>query len=577
MAAQSQLNVTQLKKMSALSFPEFTPTFPQPEWSLPQVLEHQAATIGNRPFIKWEDEGPEYTYAQTNARANQLARGLQKLGIKHGDCAVLFMPNSLDYLFTWFTLNKLGAIEAPINVAYKGKFLEHQTNICKAETIVADIAMLDAVRDSIEQMPGIKRVIVWSRDGRLPAPMPQVGACQVVAFSSLIESDDTNLGIKVGPQDTGAIMFTSGTTGLSKGVMMPHGQLYLFAEINVRALELTGDDTYMTGFPLFHANAQLLTTYPTMIAGMRVVLYERFSATQWVDRLHSSGATVTNSLGVVLPFVFAQPATPRDGTHKLRRILSAPTPYGILDEFKARFNVHKFVEGFGQTEICCPIMTPLSQADSRPKGAAGLLLTQFFEVRLVDQETDMEVPRGEVGELMLRHKTPWTINSGYISMPEKTAEAWRNLWFHTGDGVRQDEEGWFYFVDRLKDALRRRGENISSYEVEGPIREHPAVAEVAVVAVPAEEGGEDEVKACVILTPDQSVTPEALIEWCDGRIPGFAVPRFIEFVDEFPKTPSEKVRKNVLRAAGINAATWDRVKAGVLLKEERDKAAKKKG
>jgi len=562
--------------MTARTFPEFTPTFPTNRWSLPQVLEHQAATIGKRPFIKWEDAGPEYTYAETNARANRLARGLQKLGIGHGDCAVLFMPNSLDYLFAWFALNKLGAIEAPINISYKGKFLEHQVNICKAETIIADLELLDPVRDSIARMPGIKRIVVWSRDGRLPATIPPIGNCEIVPYAGLFDVDDSNPGIAVGPQDTGAIMFTSGTTGLSKGVMMPHGQLYLFSEINVRALELKADDTYMTGFPLFHANAQLLTTYPTMIAGMRVVLYERFSATQWVDRLHSSGATVTNSLGVVLPFVFAQPPTPRDGTHRLRRILSAPTPYGILDEFKARFNVHKFVEGFGQTEICCPIMTPLAQAESRPQGAAGLILDQFFEIRLVNQETDEEVPVGEVGELMLRHKTPWTINSGYVSMPEKTVEAWRNLWFHTGDGVRRDKEGWYYFVDRLKDALRRRGENISSYEVEAPIREHPAVAEVAVVAVPAEEGGEDEVKACIILKPGLAATPQEIIEWCDGRIPGFAIPRYIEFVAEFPKTPSEKVRKNVLREAGITATTWDRVKAGVKLKEEREKAAKKK-
>ena len=563
--------------MTALTFPHFTPTFAKSQWSLSQVLEHQANTIGNRPFLKWEDAGEQFTYAEANARSNQLAHGLAGRGIGHGDCVVLFMPNSLDYLFSWFALNKLGAIEAPINTAYKGKFLEHQVNICKARTLIVDLDLLPALQDSIGQLRGIKQVILWSRSGKLPSPLPKVGNCEVIPFTSLVTADTSNPGIAVAPQDIGAIMFTSGTTGLSKGVMMPHGQLYLFAEINVRALELTGEDTYMTGFPLFHANAQLLTLYPSMIAGMRCVLYERFSATQWVDRLHSSGATVTNSLGVVLPFVFAQPPTPRDGTHKLRRILSAPTPYGILDEFKARFNVHNFVEGFGQTEICCPIMTPLARAQSRPKGAAGLNLEQFFEIRLVDPETDEEVATGEVGELMLRHKTPWTINVGYVSMPEKSAEAWRNLWFHTGDGVRRDAEGWYYFVDRLKDALRRRGENISSYEVEAPIREHPAVADVAIVAVPCDmEGGEDEVKACIILKPGESASPEELIQWCDGRIPSFAVPRYIEFMNEFPKTPSEKVRKNVLRSSGINDDTWDRVKAGVTLSDERDKAAKKK-
>lgn len=554
--------------MTAQTFPEFTPTFPPSQWTLPSLLEHQAAALADRPFIKWEDDGPEYTYAEANARANRLARGLQRLGLARGDCAVLFMPNSLDYLFAWFALNKLGAIEAPINTAYQGSFLEHQVNLCKAETIIADVELLDAVRSSIGKMPALRRVVVWSRDGRPRAPLPAVGNCEVIAFADLFDDDDANLDILVRPQDIGAIMFTSGTTGLSKGVTMPHAQLYLFSEIDVRALELTQNDVYMTAFPLFHANAQLLTLYPSMIAGARCVLYERFSATQWVDRLHSSGATVTNSLGVVLPFVFAQPPSARDKTHRLRRILAAPTPYGILAEFTERFGVRHFVEGFGQTEICCPIMTPVALAPDRPRGAAGLLLDQWFDVRIVDPETDEEVPVGEVGELVLRHKQPWTINAGYLGMPEKSAEAWRNLWFHTGDGMRRDADGWYYFVDRLKDALRRRGENISSYEVEAPIREHPAVADVAVVAVKETQGGEDEVKACIVLQPGQTLRPEALLEWCEQRLPSFAVPRYFEFMDNFPRTPNEKIQKNLLRAAGVTPETWDRVQAGYQLRDE---------
>ncbi len=560
-----------------LTFPEFKPTFPKESWVLPRVLEHQATTIGDRPFLKWEDNGPEYTFAETNRKTNQLAHGLQKVGLVKGDCAVLFMPNSLEYLLSCYALNKIGAIEVPINTAYKGSFLEHQVNISKAQTIIADLELLPAVQASIERMPTVERIVIWTRDGKLPAQLPVLGNCKVLSFQSLYSSDDSNPGIKVLPQDIGAIMFTSGTTGLSKGVMMPHAQLYLFSEIDVQTLELTGEDVYMTAFPLFHANSQLLTVYPCLIAGARCVLYERFSATQWVDRLHSSGATATNSLGVVLPFVFAQPPTPRDKTHKLRRILAAPTPYGILEEFKQRFGVTQFAEGFGQTEICCPIMTPLSLKLDRPQGAAGLLIEQFFDIRLVDSETDEEVPTGAVGELIIRHKTPWIINAGYVGMPEKASEAWRNLWFHTGDGVKRDTQGWYYFVDRLKDALRRRGENISSFEVETPIREHAAVSDVAVVAVPADmEGGEDEVKACIVLNPGQSVSPEELMDWCEHRLPAFAIPRYIEFMDGFPKTPSEKIRKGVLREAGINANTWDRVKAGYQLRDDVAKKNRKK-
>ncbi len=559
-----------------LTFPHFVPTFPQPLWTLPAILEHQARTLGERPFLKWEDEGPEYSFDATNRQANRLARGFAGLGIGKGAGVVLFLPNSLDYLFAWFALNKLGAIEVPINTAYKGRFLEHQVNISGAETVIADVELADAVRDSLAAMPLIRRVILWSRHGRPAGPLPTFGAREVVHFADLFAADDSNPGVRVMPHDIAGIMFTSGTTGLSKGVLMPHAQHTLFSEINVQGMEMTADDVYMSGFPMFHANAQLLTVYPSLIVGARCVLYERFSATQWVDRLHSSGATITNHLGGVLPFVFAQPATPRDNTHRLRRIGGGPTPYAILDEFRTRFGVEHFVEYFGQTEVCLPIMTPLSRSAERPKGAAGLLLDQWFDVRLVAADTDEEVPVGAVGELMIRHKTPWTLNAGYVGMPDKTVDAWRNLWFHTGDGVRRDEQGWYYFVDRLKDALRRRGENISSYEVERPIAEHPAVAEVAVVAVPADmAGGEDEVKACVILRPGQSVTAEALFDWCESRLPGFAVPRYIEFVSQFPRTPSEKVQKNVLRAAGVTATTWDRVRAGRLTGDEARRAGRK--
>ncbi|MCK9285369.1 MAG: AMP-binding protein [Rhodocyclaceae bacterium] len=559
-----------------LTFPKFTPTFPPTQWTLPTLLEHQARVLGDRPFLKWDDDGPEYSFEATNRRANRLARGLAGLGIDKGDSAVLFLPNSLDYLFAWFALNKLGAIEVPINTAYKGRFLEHQVNISKAETLIADIDFADVVRDSLEAMPHLRRIVLWSRHGRLAEPLPTFARCEVVQFADLFAADESDPGIRVMPHDIAGIMFTSGTTGLSKGVMMPHAQHTLFAEINVQGMEMTADDVYMSGFPMFHVNAQLLTVYPCLIVGARCVLYERFSATQWVDRLHSSGATVTNHLGGVLPFVFAQPPTSRDNTHCLRRIGGGPTPYAILDAFKKRFGVERFVEYFGQTEVCLPIMTPLARSHERPVGAAGLLLDQWFDVRLVAPDSDEEVPVGQVGELMIRHKTPWTLNAGYVGMPDKTVEAWRNLWFHTGDGVRRDEQGWYYYVDRLKDALRRRGENISSYEVERPIAEHPAVAEVAVVAVPADmDGGEDEVKACVILKPGQTATPEELFDWCLSRLPGFAVPRYIELVGQFPRTPSEKVQKNILRAAGVTAATWDRVQAGRLTPDEARRAGRK--
>lgn len=555
-----------------LTAPFFTPAFPPEQWTLPSVLEHRAREIGEQPFLRWEDSSEFLSFREVNRRANRLAHGLARLGIGRRDAVALLMPNSLDFVTAWFAINKLGAVEVPINTAYKGSFLEHQVNLSGAVAIIADVELIAAVADSIQKLPKIRHVVAWSRPGTAPQPLPAFGEVPVCTYESLDSDDESDPGVVVRPQDIAAIIFTSGTTGPSKGVLMPHAQCYLFAENGVQVTQLTSSDCYTTAFPLFHANAQMLSIYPCLIAGARCVMYERFSATGWVDRLHSSGATVINSIGVMLPFVYAQPPTARDHTHRMRRILAAPVPDGIIEEFKKRFAVDHITTAFGQTEICLPFISPLQYNDARPQGAAGVLVDQFFEARIVDPETDREVADGEVGELILRHKEPWTINAGYVGMGEKTAEAWRNLWFHTGDALRRDPQGWYYFVDRFKDALRRRGENISSFEVEAPLRRHPAVADVAVIAVPADEGGEDEIKACIVFKEGRRASHEEIIKWCEPLLPYFAVPRYLEFMDAFPRTPSEKIQKNLLRDAGRNAATWDRVAAGILLHEEMKRA-----
>ena len=549
-----------------LTYPRFTPHFVKEMWSLPRILEHQARTIGDCPFLQWTGRGATMSFAEVNRQANRLAHGLARLGVGRDSRIVLFLPNCLELVLVWFAANKLGAVEVPINTAYRGTFLEHQVNTCRAEVILVAAEMLDRVAESLPRMPALKHVIVWSSD-RECAALPTLPGCSVVTLGSLYDDNTADPAVEVGPRDLAAILFTSGTTGLSKGVRMPHAQLYFFSEQCVQLVRLEADDTYMTAFPLFHGNAQFLTLYPCLIAGARCVLYERFSASEWVDRLHDSGATVTNSLGVTMPFTFAQPPTPRDSTHKLRRIMAAPSPHDMLAAFRDRFGVEQFVEGFGQTEICMPFMTP--PGVKRPKGACGVLVDQWFDVRLVDPQTDEEVPVGQIGELIVRSREPWTLSAGYANMPEKTLEAYRNLWFHTGDALRRDAEGWYYFVDRIKDALRRRGENISSFEVEEPIRDHPAVADVAVIAVPADvAAGEDEVKACVVLKQGSTLSAPELAAWCESRMPYFVVPRYIEFIDTMPKTPSEKIQKIELRKAGVTPQTWDRVQAGYRLKEE---------
>jgi crotonobetaine/carnitine-CoA ligase len=544
-----------------LTYPSFAPHFPKSEWVLPRVLEYQARVRGSRPYLQWTDATKALSFDQVNRRVNRIAHGLAALGVKHGDRVVLFMPNSLELVLSWFAIAKLGAAEVPIGIANKGAFLEHPLKISGAAVAIVDTALAGRIAAVEDALPHLQQVVLLPSRENPDTTKPAFGRIKTVPFESIVTSNEENPGIVVSNSDIAAVLFTSGTTGPSKGVLMPHSQFYFFAEEDAQLTRLKDDDIYLISFPLSHGNAQFCAVYPCMIAGARCVLFDKFSASEFVERLHRTGATVTNLLGVTMSFVYKQPASPRDRGHKLRRIYSAPTAHSLVEACKERYGVEDFVEGFGQTEICLPVVTPPDRPC--PPGASGVLVDQWYEVRIADPETDEEVPVGEIGELLLRPKQPGIVSAGYLGMPEKTVETWRNLWWHTGDALRRDEEGWYYFVDRVKDALRRRGENISSFEVEAVLMEHPAIAECAVVAVKVEEeAGEDEVKACLVLKSGMRPAFEEMIAFCEGRMPDFAIPRYLELRDELPKTASEKVQKKKLRDEGLTPATWDRYAGG---------------
>lgn len=541
-----------------LTFPHYEPHFPREQWALPHVLEHQATTRADKPFLQWTDAGQIHTFAEVNAIANRLARGFADLGVKKGDFVVLFLPNCIEYVFAWFALAKLGAVEVTVGNDYKGEFLRHQASLSKGAIILTTPALAPRLAEIEDSIVDIRHCIIIDDGEAVEAPA-RFERITTSHFEDLYAEDASNLGIPVGPRDISSVLFTSGTTGLSKGVLMTHSHFYFFAEEDVQLTRLTDADTYSTAFPLFHGNAQFLTVYPCLIAGAHCVLYRRFSASDFFGRVRRSGATVCNLLGATMAFILAQPESEHDRDHKLTRIYAAPLSPDLAEKFVARFGDIVFVDGFGQTEISNVFQTPWKA--ERPAGASGVLMDQFFEVRLVDPETDEDVPEGEIGELLVRHKLPYIMTEGYLGMPEKTVETWRNLWFHTGDALRRDEKGWYYFVDRVKDALRRRGENISSFEVESVIRSHPAVAECAVVAAKADEvGGEDEVKAFVVLNEGAVADFDDIAAWCDARMPVYMVPRYLEQIATLPQTPSQKVQKKVLREMGNGPLTWDRVK-----------------
>ncbi len=537
-------------------YTDLRPTFADPAtWTLPHVLRHRAAEQPEATFLVAPEEGRRWTYRETLEAGERVAGGILGAGAEPGDRVLIMAANSSQFIRTWIGCALGGLVEVPINTAYEGEFLRHQMVTSGSRWAVID----DVHAAKFVALGGHARTVekFWVIDtgsADKTVDMLREQGWAAARWEELELADPANLS-EPSPGQLASIFFTSGTTGPSKGVAMPHGQMYFFGDEVVSLTRLTGADTYLTVTPLFHGNAQFMAAYPALIAGARLVVRPRFSASRWVEQLRSDEVTVTNLLGVMMDFVWKQERRDDDADNQLRCVFSAPTATSILEDFKLRFGIEAFVEVFGLTETCAPILSPYGE--SRPAGAAGLQASEWFEIRLVDPDTDVEVPVGEVGELVVRPRYPWTCSMGYYGMAAKTVEAWRNLWFHTGDALRRDGNGWYYFVDRYKDALRRRGENISSYEIEQAILSHEAVLEVAVIGVQAEvEAGEDEVMA-VVVTRDP-IGPEAVWEWCAGRVPGFAIPRFVRFVDSLPKTPSEKIRKAALRDEGITGDTHDR-------------------
>jgi crotonobetaine/carnitine-CoA ligase len=540
-------------------YDEYQPTFAsRDDWSSPIVLRERARRHPDRTYLEVPWAGESYTYGETLEQAERVGSAMLAAGAEPGDRVVIMLPNCSAYILGWLGSSIAGLVEVPINTAYRGSFLAHQVATAEPTLAIIDPGYVERFIAIPEASASIRRFyLVGDADavesGRvaLTAEGHSSGS-----WSELLAGGDSALPA-VEARDPGSIFFTSGTTGLSKGVMMPHAHMYLFADECVSLTRLTEDDTYMSVGPLFHGNSQFLAAYPALVAGSRYVLHQRFSASEWVNQIRAAEATVTNFVGVMMDFVWQQEARPDDADNDLRCIFAAPTASSIVDEFRARFGIEAFVEVFGLTETCMPILSPYGI--DRPAGAAGMLNRDWFDVRLVDSETDEEVPSGEVGELVVRGRYPWTTCQGYFGMPDKTAESFRNLWFHTGDGLRRDEAGWYYFVDRLKDAIRRRGENISSYEVEQGLVSHEAIYEVAAVGVPADqEAGEDEVMVFIVPEADAEISADDVWTYADEQLPAFAVPRYVRIIDQLPKTPSEKVRKVELRERGLDDETADR-------------------
>lgn len=513
------------------------------------ALAHWARAEPDRPCLQWEI-GTPLTYAELLSSVRDLAGGLAAAGVKQGDTVLLLLPNGVEFVQCWLAVNYLGAVEVPVNVHERGRFLEHVLEDSRAEILIADASLLDRVASVEGALTRLRQVfVVGEGESRT--------RFATASLSSVSEGASTADLVQVDARDLMAIFYTSGTTGPAKGIMFTYGQGILCAQNLADIAALTDDDTYSVCMPLFHSNAQTIQVMPALMAGARIVLWSGFRAASWLDDIRAVGATVTNTLGVMSQTLFDQPERDDDAHNPLRLVQTIPMPRAIGERFERRFGV-ECVDGYGLTDV--GMISFRRRDEPLVPGSSGRPMPGY-EVVIADPETDKPLPRNTVGEILVRPNVPYAVMAGYWNNPEATVAAWRNLWFHTGDAGYLDDDGRLYFHERLKDAIRVRGENVSSAQVEAEFLTHPAVAECAAVAVPSERG-DDEIKLCVVVRDGATVRPEELLDWCAPNMPYFAVPRFVEFMTELPKTATGKVRKVELRGQASTVAAWDRKAAG---------------
>ena len=530
--------------------------YPQKERVLSGIIEDKARQMPDHVVFQFRDD--PLTFGELNERINKAVNGFLELGIKKDDKVAIMLPNCPEFLYVWFGLNKIGAIEVPINVALKGNGLTYQIVQSDSVVLVADTEYLDRLGDVSGDLSTLRHAVFLDQSGA-EDKLPKWTGIESLWFSQLIDRPGDTPSADVGFSDIASILYTSGTTGVSKGVMLSHHYWYDVWSDAVNYARYTEDDVLYSGLPFFHGNAQGSTIGPAILAEAKAVIVERFSAGNLWDDCRRWNCTEANYIGGIIPILLKKPAQEDDGDNPLRVMVGAAAPVDTWDEFESRFNT-KLLEVYGMTECYCCLVNPYDEP--RP-GSCGKPITGW-DVKLVDDD-DNEVPPGVTGEFIARPKRMFVGTTGYYKQPEATLDLFKNFWMHTGDLGRTDEEGYFYFVDRKKQALRRRGENISSFEVEAVINSNPAVLESCVVGVPSDVGEED-VKTVVVLQDGAELSEEELIRWCEPRMAYFAIPRYIAFRSELPKTPSERVEKYKLKAEGVTEDCWDREEAGVVLK-----------
>jgi crotonobetaine/carnitine-CoA ligase len=508
--------------------------------TVPALIGARAEALGDAVAVTFE--GSPCTFAKLEERAGRVHAWLTEMGVGRDDRVAVLMRNSLEFLYAWLGIARAGAVSVPINTAMVGDALAHTLAHSEAVGIIADTDLLAAV-DAAGSFPDLH----W----RLATGEPTADG--VIPFSTALA--DAAPGLAAAPGLEAAtpmsIVYTSGTTGMPKGVVLPHQSFTNTGAYFAHHLRLGSDDRIHTCLPLFHCNAQQCGFMVAMHLGVPMAINAKFSVSRFWTWIADAEATVSNLMGAMLTLLYKVPAKEDDAANPLRKIAGAPIPEQLHRPFEERFGL-QLIEGYGLTETgTMAILNPID--DVRP-GTIGLPL-EHNEIRIVD-EREEDVPAETPGQILVRGHIPYAQMIEYFKEPEKTAEALSGGWFHTGDLGKRREDGYFVFLDRMKDTIRRRGENISSFLIEKVVLDHPAVLECAVFGVPSELSEED-VKLIAVLRENVELDPRELVEWCATRMADFMVPRYVEYRSSLPLTETGRVHKFRLRAEGAGAA-WDR-------------------
>jgi crotonobetaine/carnitine-CoA ligase len=500
--------------------------------------------------------GTLYSYSDVDRLSTRMANAFAALGVASGQTVVSMLDNNIDAVICWLAINKLCAVSVPINTALRGEFLRHQIADAGAALVICETDYLPRIADVAAGLPDVKLLLL-----RAPAGASSAGAITVAPLDAHRGEDDTPIATKPRPQDLACLIYTSGTTGPSKGCMLSYNFMCNLARLQLRAGPAGPDDVTITPLPLFHLNALSVGIISNILVGARVCVVPRFSVSNFWPEVERSGATMASilgSMGNLLAQADDHPAMLRC-VGQIHTVRGNPFTEDTKAIWRERFGARQVGgNGYGLTEAC--VVTSLPGGEYAAPGSSGKRIPDF-DVRIFD-ENDCELPPGVAGEIVVRPLRPHIMFEGYWRRPEDTLKVMRNMWLHTGDIGKFDEDGFFYFVDRKKDYLRRRGENISSFEMETAFAAHPDLAEVAVHAVPSDKG-EDDVKVTAILRPGSTLTAEALFHWSTDAVPYYALPRYIEFRTVLPKNPQGRVLKYELRDEGKTATTWDLEDSGI--------------